>query len=252
MDRELVDTFHDFLVRYYKEDLAKIAQKPNDNRSLWIDYQDLWAFNQNLADDLRNEPGYVLPCLEEAIPLVDLPLDVNLSFVTPRIYNLPDELTVAPGEIRKEHGGTFQAIHGVLERVTSTSDMPEVLVFDCQQCTAGQENVPQDPTQNEIQEPYECSNCERQGPFKINEQASDWSDYAKLRITARPDSDHEGKITGYVKNDLIDAGGDGGLLSRNGEPVTISCLFKACSQSLSSSRVRIPFSMALTVILFFV
>jgi replicative DNA helicase Mcm len=226
MDYEIRDMWNEFLIRYYKEDIAKIAQKPNDNRSLWIDYNDIWTYNQHLADDLRQNPQDLLSSLEEEIPMVDIPLDVDLSFVTPRIYNLPEELTIAPGEIRKEHGGTFQAIHGVLERITSTSDMPEVLVFNCQRCDPGYEEVPQDPTQNDIQEPHECQNCERQGPFQIDEQASEWSDYAKLRITAKPDSDHEGKITGYVKNDLIDAGGEGGIMSRNGEPVTISGVVK--------------------------
>ncbi|MFB6198938.1 MAG: hypothetical protein ABEI52_11840, partial [Halobacteriaceae archaeon] len=45
------------------------------------------------------------------------------------------------------------------------------------------------------------------------------SDYSKLRIQARPDTDNDGKIPGYALNDLIDVGGDGGLLSRAGEPV---------------------------------
>lgn len=219
-NHELLDTLETFLSDYYRDEIGLIAKEPNDRESLWIDYNDLWRFNTDIADDLRNNPEGVMEHLTEAVDMVDVPLDVDLSHVTVRVSGLNDEHVYSPGEIRKEQGGQFVGIHGVLERVTSTSDMPETLVFNCQRCGT-ETTIPQTPTQDEIQEPHECRGCDRQGPFRILEGKSEWSDYAKLRIQSRPDSEQDGKITGYVLNDLIDEGGEGGLIGRAGEPVTI-------------------------------
>jgi replicative DNA helicase Mcm len=220
MDQTLIERLEKFLSNYYKEEIAKIAQHPNDRKSLWISHKNLYRFDPDIADDLRKDPDAILDYIEEALPLVDLPLDVDLSHVTVRVTDLDDTHVYSPGEIRKEQGGKFVGIHGILERVTNTSDLPETLVYQCQRCPTKTE-VPQTPTEGELQEPHECRNCERQGPFKIVEDESEWSDYVKIRIDSRPDSDYEGKITGYVLNDLIDVGGDQGIIGRNGEPVTV-------------------------------
>ena len=219
-NHELLEALEAFMTDYYRDEIGLIAKEPNDRESLWINYNDLWRFNSDIADDLRNKPEAVLGHMQEAVDMVDIPLDVDLSDVTIRVSGLNDEHVYSPGEIRKEQGGQFVGIHGVLERVTSTSDMPETLVFECQRCPSTI-TIPQSPTQNDIQEPHECPGCERQGPFELREGESEWSDYAKVRIQSRPDSDQDGKITGYVLNDLIDEGGESGLISRAGEPVTI-------------------------------
>lgn len=219
-DHELLESLEEYLQRYHEEDIAYIAKEPNDRESLWIDYSDLWRYDPEICDKLRDYPEKTLEHIEEAVDMVDVPLDVDLDNVTVRVNGLNEEHVYSPGEIRKEQGGEFIGIHGVLERVTSTSDMPEKLVFECQRC-GGKPKIPQNPTADEIQEPHECPSCERQGPFKVDEDGSEWSDYAKIRVQSRPDSEIDGKITGFVLNDLIDEGGDAGLIGRAGEPVTI-------------------------------
>lgn len=216
----LLDTLEAFLTDYYREDIALCAKEPNDRQSLWIDYGDLWRFDSDIADDLREKPDTILGHIEEAVDMVDVPLDADLNHITVRVSGLNEEHVYTPGEIRKEQGGKFIGIHGVLERVTSTSDLPETLVFECQRCRSTA-SIPQSPTQNEIQEPHECQGCERQGPFDLLESKSEWADYAKIRIQSRPDSDRDGKITGFVLNDLINEGGESGLIGRAGEPVTV-------------------------------
>jgi len=223
MDHELLDRLETFLTDYYKEEIAKIAQTPSDTQSLWVDYNTLYRFDPVLAeDDLLSKPKQIIANLEEAVQMVDIPIDADLSHVNVRVDNLNDEYIYSPGEIRKEQGGRYIGVHGVLERVTSTSDMPEQLVYECQRCGTTI-TIPQSPSQDDLQEPHECTSCERQGPFEIlpNHDRSNWSDYAKIRIQARPDSDTDGKITGFVLNDLIDIGGESGILGRAGEPVTV-------------------------------
>lgn len=227
VNHDLLNALVEFYEQYYKQPIAMIAKEPNDRESLWVDYQDLWRFDPDLADDFRGKPNQILNHMQEAVDMVDVPLDADLTDVTVRVSGLNDEHVYPPNQIRKEHGGKYIGISGILERVTSTSDLPERVVYECQRCgtTTG---IPQVISENELQEPHECSGCERQGPFKVLEEESDWSDYAKLRIESAPDTgdDESGKIAGYVLNDLLDHGGESGLIGRAGEPVTLYGIVK--------------------------
>jgi len=222
IDHGLLDEWVQFFRNYYLDDIREIAAKPNDLQSLWIDHTDIFRYNPGLADDLLEQPDAVLSNAEEAVDMVDVPIDADLSHVTVRVTGLPDEHIIGPGEVRKDHGGEFVGIRGNLERVTTSDDMPRRLVYQCDRCDT---TVPisQSPSSNELQEPYECPSCERQGPFAVkpNAEESKWSDYAKVRVQSRPDTEGEGKITGYVLDDLIDVGGEAGLIDRAGEPVIV-------------------------------
>lgn len=228
INHDLLTRLVEFYTDYYREDIARLAQQyPNDTTSLWVDYNDVWRFDPDLADDLRDHPEELLEHFEEAVDMVDIPLDVDLSDVTVRVENVEQEHCYAPGEVRKDVAGKYVGITGTLERVTTTNDLPRTLVFECQR-DGHRVTVPQPETADDIQEPHECPNCQRQGPFQIIHDEGDWSDYAKLRIQSRPDTatDAEGKISGFVLDDLIDAGGDGGLIGRAGEPVTVYGIIK--------------------------
>lgn len=220
IDHGVLEELEGFLTDYYKTEIAQIAQAKSENPALWIDFDDLWRANPDMCDNLRNHPERMLEHIAEAMQMVDIPLDADLSDVPVRVSGLNDEYVYNPGEIRKEQGGQFVGIHGVLERVTSTADMPETLAYECQQCHKITE-MPQVATSDELQEPYSCNGCDTQGPFEIDHDKSEWSDYAKLRIQSKPDAETDGKITGYVLNDLIDVGGESGIMGRAGEPVTV-------------------------------
>jgi replicative DNA helicase Mcm len=222
-DHELLEDLVAFYEDYCKQDILKLAQHyPNDTSSLTVDYDDLWRHNPDFAADLRNHPDDFLTHMEDAVAMVDIPLDVGLEDVTVRVTDVEDEYCYAPGEVRKDEAGKYIGVTGTLERVTTAKDLPETLVWECDR-DGRQIEVPQDPTADDTQEPYECPNCTRQGPFTVNHRESEWSDYVKLRIQSRPDTaaDAEGKLVGFALDDLIDAGGENGLLGRAGEPVTV-------------------------------
>jgi replicative DNA helicase Mcm len=224
----LLDRIEQFLRDYYKTEICELARSyPNDTESLWIDYSDIYRYDPDIATDLQRQPTEILSRFEEAVPLVDIPIDISLDDVDVRITDLPDPHVYSPGDIRNEQGGSYIGVSGVLERVTSTSDMPETTVFECQRCGTPNE-IPQSLSSGRMQEPHECTGCDRQGPFEIDHTQSTWSDYAKLRIESRPDEDEadSGKVVGFALNDLIDEGGDTGLIGRAGEPVTVYGVLK--------------------------
>lgn len=232
MDNLLKGDFQDNAIHlfttYYEEELAELAQGyPKDKQSLWVEFSDLYQVDSDMALDFLAAPDKIQPIINESLNLVDLPVDVDLSDAQVRVYDLPSEYTYAPGEIRKEQANRYVTIRGTLERVTTTSDMPNMVAWDCGQCETTT-MVEQDPSKEGLQEPGVCDGCDRQGPFTIVEKKSEWSDYAKLRVEARPDvnSDSDGKITGYVLDDLIDVGAEEGIIGRAGEPVKVSGIVK--------------------------
>ena len=97
----LVDSCVEFLERYYREDIVRLAHLWPDEQSLWIDWQDLWQYDPDLAEDLIDVPADVFEHLETAVPDVDHPVGTELTDVTVRIRNLSEEYVHAPGELRK-------------------------------------------------------------------------------------------------------------------------------------------------------
>ena len=232
IDHDLLERCEEFLAGYYHEDIAQIANEPRDNPSLWVDHLDIFGFDDQLARWVLERPDKVIGHLEEAVDMVDIPLDMDLTHVNVRLTNLDETHVYAPSEIRKDHGERYVGVSGILERVTSTSDMPEVLTFECQRCGA-ETRVPQEIGAGELQEPYQCDSCERDGPFHVNDRKSEWSDYAKLRVEGKPGASESetGKMTGYVLDDLIDHGGEQGLIGRAGEPVTVYGIVRRVQKS---------------------
>lgn len=220
---ELAERSVAFLNQYYREDVLELANEYPSKSSLWVDYGDLTNWDVDVADDLLTNPEVVLASLSKAVEWVDVPVPFDLSDVTVRVTGLPEELRRSPGSLRAEDVGEFVAIQGMLDRVTAPSDKAEVVVYQCLKCPTTT-RVPQNPQDDELQEPYECEGCERQGPFKIKHGDGEFVDYSKLRIEDQPSDDatSNGNLTAYVVGDLIEHGGDNGLLERAGEPIVVT------------------------------
>jgi replicative DNA helicase Mcm len=167
------------------DELRAIAT--GDAESLYVEFSDLYRYEPDFADDLRTKPDRFIEHMEEAVGMVDLPSGDNLTDTTVRVTGLNEEHVYAPGQVRKDIAGEYVGIRGNLERVTTTSDQPEQIAFECQRCGTVTV-IPQNRNTKELQEPHECQACERQGPFRelLNDDRSEWSDYAKLRIESRP------------------------------------------------------------------
>ena len=207
--KDLVDSLGDFLRKYYdvkdsgRTEIKELAQKyPNEQRSLEIDYDDIYRFDPDLADDVLEQPKQMQRYFEEALRLYDLPIDVSLGQAHARIYNLPEAYTFYPGEFSpSKHLGDYRGIRG---EVTKTSDVyPKIeeAAFECQLCST-LNRVPQ--SDGNFQEPHECQGCERQGPFKVNFDQSEFVDAQKLRIKVPPElADGAGqKIDAFVEDDI--------------------------------------------------
>jgi len=184
-NQELTDRFIQFYRNYYRDDIGTLAQKyPNEQRSLYVDYDDLYQFDRDLADDYLSQPNQIQEYAEEALRLYDLPADVKLGNAHVRLQNLPDSVDIRGIRVHDNHIGKLVSVQGIIRKATDVRPKITDSAFECQRC--GTMNyIPQED--GDFQEPHDCQGCEREGPFKINFDQSEFVDAQKLRIQESPE-----------------------------------------------------------------
>jgi len=216
-DHDLVDHLGKFLRDYYHEEIGELAQSyPNDQESLWIDWNEVYRFDPEVADDLRNHPEQFVEYLEEALSLYDLPVDIDLGDAHVRVYSLPEANQYAVGEYRSDDIGQLLAVSGQVSKRTKVRPRPVTAAFECQRCGT-MTRIPQ--TGEDFQEPHECQGCERQGPFRLNQQQSDWEDHQLLRIQQPPEEVAGGQgvhVDVHLTDDLVETVESGDRVTLNG------------------------------------
>ena len=182
-DTEVIDKFEAFYRDYYRNEIGQLAQKyPNEKRSLYVDWNDLYRFDPDLADDFIAQPDQMLEYAEEALRLYDLPVDVKLGQAHVRVQNL--QRTTGIRDIRARHRGQLVEVTGIVRKATDVRPKVIEAAFECQRCGT-LTRIPQ--TSGEFYEPHECQGCERQGPFDINFDQSEFVDAQKLRVQESPE-----------------------------------------------------------------
>lgn len=228
-----------FYRRYYQDELAKLAQEfPKDSNSLWIDYHDVFRFNSeehsDLADMLLDEPEDTRRLFEEALSECELPIDVDLSDATVRFYNVSQERKI--DELRDGDVDKLRSLSGQISKASAVRPVVKVAGFICQRCG----NKMRVPIDNEMQEPHECSACERQGPFEFDYQTSEVENHQLVRIEQPPEeatnsNQHGNEIDAHIEGDLVGQAEAGaradipGVLraNRNGDDPTLEFQFDA-------------------------
>lgn len=229
--------FEEFFTQYYRDDIAELAQKyPSEQKSLWIEAKDLMVFSENTAgmslyDDWISQPETMRTQAENALPNVDLPVPVDLSGANVR---LTDSNNYIPrrkvAELTSDDIGSYIGLTGKMEKVTAVKPLLTDAAFICLRCGTSN-SIPQD--RNDLQEPQQCRGCEREGPFRPEEEKFEFIDQLKIKFKAPPDEQVQtGKQTGEEKlvkvtGDLCHHGGPQGLVNHAGEDVVIFGQYKA-------------------------
>ncbi|WP_440990387.1 minichromosome maintenance protein MCM [Haloarchaeobius baliensis] len=199
---ELVDAFLEFYRNYYRDEIGRLAQEyPSERKSLYVDWDDLFTFDRDLADDYRNQPEQLQEYAEEALRLYDLPVDVSLGQAHVRIEPLPDATEIRA--IRSRHVNTLVTVRGIVRKATDVKSKMQVAAFECQRCGT-LTRIPQ--STGTFQEPHECQGCERQGPFLLNHDQSEFVDAQKIRVQESPEGLRGGEtpqaIDVHIEDDI--------------------------------------------------
>ncbi|WP_435119284.1 LAGLIDADG family homing endonuclease [Halolamina sp. C58] len=203
-NQELTERFIQFYRNYYREEVGKLAQEyPNERRSLYVDYNDLFTFDRDLAEDYLAKPEQMQEYAEEALRLYDLPADVSLGQAHVRLRGLPSEQTVDIRDLRvqDDHIGSMIAVQGIVRKATDVRPKVTEAAFECQRCGT-MSYIPQ--SDGGFQEPHECQGCERQGPFSVNHDQSEFVDSQKLRVQESPEGLRGGETPQSIDVDVED------------------------------------------------
>lgn len=180
---EIIDSFEEFYRTYYRNEIGELARKyPNDQRSLYVSWDDLYRYDQSLAENVRTQPEQFRDYAEEALRLYDLPVDVSLGQAHVRVYDLPKTTEIR--DIRAHHCGKLVSIRGIIRKATNVRPKIQQAAFECQRC-GSLTRIPQ--TGGDFHPPHECQGCERQGPFRINFDQSEFVDAQKIRVQESPE-----------------------------------------------------------------
>jgi len=200
--RDLTERFIQFYRKYYRDDIGTLAQKyPNEQRSLYVDYDDLYAFDTELAEDYRKKPDQIREYAEEALRLYDLPADVKLGRAHVRLRNLPETVDIRGIRVHDDHIGRMIAVQGIVRKATDVRPKITEAAFECQRCGT-MTYIPQ--ADSGFQEPHECQGCERQGPFHVDFDQSEFVDAQKVRVQESPEGLRGGETPQNVDIDLED------------------------------------------------
>ncbi|AFK17965.1 helix-turn-helix domain-containing protein [Haloferax mediterranei ATCC 33500] len=201
-NRDLTERFIEFYRNYYREEIGTLAQQyPKEKRSLYIDYDDLYRFDAELADDYITKPGQYQEYAEEALRLFDLPADVKLGQAHVRMRNLPDTVDIRNIRVNDDHIGTLIGVQGIVRKATDVRPKITEAAFECQRCGT-MSYIPQGD--GGFQEPHECQGCERQGPFRIDFDQSNFVDSQKLRVQESPEGLRGGETPQSIDINLTD------------------------------------------------
>lgn len=237
---DLIGELGEFLSRYYEDEIATALQ--NGERSITVEYSDLFTFDSDLAQDYLENPEVMVPQLDRATTEVDMPnpdAEQDLAEMTVRVAGV-DEVDLPVSGLRDEHRDQYLGVRGQVSMATQVQPRVIEAVFRCERCSSDGHDFYLDPipqSGEELQLPSECPGCERQGPFTLDESKSVMVDHQIVELTDEP-GEHIGANANSVPVHLYrDAAGEvmpGDRVRVNGHVTTD--LAQIRSQSKISTR----------------
>jgi DNA replicative helicase MCM subunit Mcm2 (Cdc46/Mcm family) len=197
---ELLNYFEAFYRNYYRNEIDELArQYPDEERSLFIEWEDLHQFDSALAEDYRSQPDQLQKHAETALQLDDLPGGAELERAHVRIRGLDETTEIR--EIRAPHRGKLISIQGILQEATDVRPKITEAAFQCQRCGT-LTRVPQ--SEEALVKPTRCQGCERNGPFEISHDQSEFVDAQTVHLLDDPANIPEGTVPGNIDVHLED------------------------------------------------
>jgi replicative DNA helicase Mcm len=174
--------------------------------SVMIDFEDLLAFDQRLADELLERPDEYLRHANNAaydqLRIEDPEYGERLEAqtVTARIVKL-----LQPAQLRRlgsDHIGRLVMVEGIVVRSTPVRPMVMQAAFKCKRCG---EITPVDQTGQFVKAPFACSNpsCAAKGPFDFVQEESTFIDSQDLRLQERPEDLPPGQLPRILNAKLV-------------------------------------------------
>ncbi len=232
-EMELVDPqerFQDlFKTEEYRQRIAQMAV--SGKTSLAVDFEDLLAFDQRLAEQMLAKPDDYLRHANNAayaqLQIEDPEYAEKTAQIDVRIVRL---LIATPlRKLGSQQIGKLVMVEGIVVRSSPVRPMVMQAAFKCKRC--GTIN-PVDQTGSFLKAPFACSSadCASKGPFEFVQEESTFIDSQDLRVQERPEDLPPGQLPRTLNIKL--AGSEIVDLARPGDHVSAAGQVRAFPPTL--------------------
>jgi replicative DNA helicase Mcm len=201
----------------YEQALSEMAVK--GQRSVVVDFRDLYAFDAELAREVLSNPDDNLPHFDIAafskLRMRDPEYADQIQRVHVRFRGLPAETPLR--RIGAEHIGRLVMVNGIIVR--STAVLP-LLIKSAYRCTSCGEMILLEQTDEFLRVPSDCPSCNRRRGFELVPRESVFIDSQRLTIQERPEELPAGQLPRQVnvelRDDVVDIARPGDRVSLTG------------------------------------
>ncbi len=221
------EQFQEFLKsEKYRQRIAQLSVIGKN--SLTVDFDDLFAFDQQLAEKLLEKPDEYTRHADNAaysqLQIEDPEYADKTETITIRIIELLE--TTQLRKLGSEHLGKLVMVEGIVVRSTPVRPMVMQAAFKCKcgdVCHINQAGP-------FLRAPFECPSCKRKGPFDFVQEESSFVDSQELRIQERPEDLPPGQLPRTLLIKLV--GSEIVDLARPGDNISIVGIVRAIAPTL--------------------
>jgi replicative DNA helicase Mcm len=182
-------------IDFYKKNLAQALR--DEKNVVYIDFQQLSEFSNNLSDEILINPEEALRYVELAIEEMGLAKNVRV-----RLFNLPNSQEVKVRNIRARHLNELLVIEGIIRQASDVRPQVVNAKFECPSCGT---IISVLQIEKKFREPTRCS-CGRRGGFRLI--SKEMVDTQRLIVEEAPDmlsgGEQPKRINVFVKEDLVE------------------------------------------------
>jgi len=196
---EHIEKLKDFIEAQYKNQLYEAIQQ--GKKSLTLTFNDLAAYDPELAEDLLQRPEDVLKAAEYALDQIDLPEEAT-NKLRIRFRALPQSQKLRIADIRSEHLGKFIHLEGIIRQTSDVRPQVTKARFECAGCSNTLTILQID---SKFKEPTRCT-CGWRGKFRLLEK--DLIDIQHIKIEESPENlegaEQPKRVSVIISEDLVD------------------------------------------------
>ncbi|MDH5199865.1 MAG: minichromosome maintenance protein MCM [Candidatus Bathyarchaeota archaeon] len=201
----------------YEQSLSEMVVK--GQKSLIVDFKDLYAFDTELARELLSDPEDHLPQFDIAVfsklRMRDPEYADQIKRVHVRFRGLPGETPLR--RIGAEHIGRLVLVNGIIVRATAVLPL---LIRSAYRCMSCGEMILLEQTDQFLRTPSECTSCNRRRGFELVPKESVFIDSQRLTIQERPEELPPGQLPRQInvelRDDIVDTARPGDRASLTG------------------------------------
>ena len=218
-----------FKTEKYRRSLSQMAIAGKS--SVIVEFEDLLAFDQNLAEKILEEPEEYLTHANNAayaqLQIEDPEYAEKKETINVRIVHLLEATPLR--KLGSAHIGKLVMIEGIVVRSTPVRPMVMQAAFRCKRCG---EITRVEETGQFLRAPFVCSNpsCRAKGPFDFIQEESTFVDSQDLRVQERPEDLPPGQLPRALNVKLV--GSEIVDVARPGDHVSIVGIVRAVAPTL--------------------